>query len=300
MRFRDIVALIALIIIALGGQIFRSEDPAPSPPRSDTPRRPAPQAYAEPPKPGRIWMAETESWLSEAPSRRTGVAPNWGTPEGKSVVELPYRRSSGSGTAFAVGDGKWLTARHVTDGCDDIGLQIAPRKGIKVTDVRNHPNADVALLTTRGSPAPFPLGPGADKGDDGYMIGFPQGRPGAVHVTKIGSTVLHERGRYKTRERADVWSERSRIPDRFGSLGGLSGGPAFTADGQLSGVVLAEEPRRGRVLSAEPQTLARMIEDVGHIGTTQPAGPLSRDGYPRTAREMITSLRIAKVLCRVR
>ena len=306
MRFRDIIALLILVIVAVGGQLFRSEpdSPAPPPPSDkstpspygDNPRRPAPQYDG-----GKLWSAETRDWLSEAPSTRPGVTPDWIKPERQLFVDLPQRRTSGSGTAFAVGDGKWLTARHVIDGCDDIGLQTAPGKGVRVTNIRNHPNADVALLTTRQGPTPFPLGNGADTGDDGYFIGFPQGKPGAVHARKIGTTTLQERGRFNTRERADVWSEKSRIPDRFGSLGDLSGGPAFTADGRLTGVVLAEEPRRGRVLTAEPATLRSMIADAGgSSGRNEPARDLSADDYPKSARGLLTSLRITKVLCRVR
>lgn len=296
MRFRDIVALILLGVVAFVGQLMRGDPEIPTPPpQNENPRRPAPQAYT-----GQPWSAETEGWLSEAPSSRTRLAPDWLTPEQRSVVDLPSRRTSGTGTAFAVGDGKWLTARHVSDGCNDIGLQVAPKKGIKVSDSKNHPNADVALLTTRNGPAPFPLGADAARGDDGYMIGFPQGRPGAVHATKIGTTLLHERGRYKTRERADVWSERSRIPDRAGSLGGLSGGPVFVSDGRLVGVVLAEEPRRGRILSAQPATLKQMIDQAGAPDRAEVAGELGAATYPRTARTLLTSLRVAKVLCRIR
>lgn len=295
MRVRDIMALILLGIVVVAGQIMRAgpEAPAPTPPPSaENPRRPAPKA-----DPGKLWAEETESWLNDGPSQRFRLAPDWSPPERRSFVDVGPRKTNGTGTAFAVGDGKWLTARHVTDGCNDIGIQVAPRKGIKVQRVDNHPNADVALLTTRNGPTPFPFGSGAGIGDDGYMIGFPKGRPGAVHATKIGTTVLQERGRYKTRERADVWSERSRVPARFESLGGLSGGPTFDSAGRIIGVVLAEEPRRGRVISAEPATLTAMIADAGG---GQPAGSLDAEKYPATARALLTSLRVAKVLCRVR
>lgn len=298
MRLRDIIALIVMGVVFAFGQFMRSEPDAPEsapPPSVENPRRPAPDIDG-----GKLWAGETEDWMNEGPSERFRLTPDWTAPERRSFVDLEPRKTNGSGTAFSVGDGKWLTARHVTDGCDDIGLQIASRKGIRVTNLENHPNADVTLLTTKTGPRPFPLGDQVTRGDDGYLVGFPKGRPGAVHATKIGTTILQERGRYKTRERADVWSERSRIPDRFDSLGGLSGGPAFSADGHLVGVVLAEEPRRGRVISAEPATLSHMIQRAGHIGQTTAAGPFDPNAYPKAARVLLTSLRVAKVLCRVR
>ncbi|MEX0695680.1 MAG: serine protease [Rhodospirillales bacterium] len=296
MQFRDIVALILLIAVALGGQLLRSDPDTPiPPPQADNPRRPAPQAFTDQP-----WDAETRAWLESRPSAGPRKSADWIAPERNAYVDLPKRRGSGTGTAFAVGDGKWLTARHVTDGCSEIALQTAPGKGIRVSSAVNHPNADVALLTTRSGPIPFPLGTDAARGDDGYLIGFPKGKPGAVHVSMIGTTTLREGGRYQTRERASVWSERSRIPGQFGSLGGLSGGPTFSADGRLAGVVLAEEPRRGRVLTAEVATLGQMINQAGPAPQTRPADKLSSDSYPKIARELLTSLRIAKVLCRVR
>lgn len=297
MRLRDIVALILLGVVFAFGQFMRSEPeaPSPAPHGKENPRRPAPNIDG-----GKLWAGETEDWAIDGPAERFRLTPDWTAPERRSFVDLEPRKTNGSGTAFSVGDGKWLTARHVTDGCDDIGLQVGPRKGIRVTNAENHPNADVTLLTTKNGPPPFPLGGDARKGDDGYLVGFPKGRPGAVHATKIGTTILQERGRYKTRERADVWSERSRIPDRFDSLGGLSGGPTFSADGRLVGVVLAEEPRRGRVISAEPATLRQMIDRAGHIGQTAAAGPFDPEDYPKAARVLLTSLRVAKVLCRVR
>jgi serine protease Do len=39
--------------------------------------------------------------------------------------------ASGMGSAFAISqDGWWLTARHVVDGCEAIGLIVSPRRGL--------------------------------------------------------------------------------------------------------------------------------------------------------------------------
>lgn len=296
MRFRDIIALIALIAVALGGQLFRDEAVTPPPPPAENPRRPAPHVFKDAP-----WDAETVAWLSESPTASPAKSTDWAGIGREAIVDIPKSRHSGSGTAFAIGTGAWLTARHVVDGCDEIGLQVAAKKALRVTDVTIHPNADVALLRTSKGPAPFQIGGGASRSGDGYMIGFPAGKPGAVYGHKIGVTTLNENGRYRTRESADVWSERSRIPDRFGSLGGLSGGPVFTGDGRIGGVVLAEEPRRGRLFTAQPATLQFLMKSE-NLKPSEDALPasLGPDSYPAAARVMLTSLRVAKVLCRVR
>lgn len=294
MRRKDIIALILLAVFAIGGQILKSPDPVPDDPIN--PRRPAPQIQSDQP-----WDAQTRAWLSKSPTRSQNVAPDWAGIPQTSVIEIPTERGSGSGTAFAVGPGAWLTARHVVDGCDVLGLLVRDRKGIKITSVEHHPHADVSLVKTKGSPQAFGFGSQPSNGDDGYMIGFPKGQPGGVHGRKIGTTTLKERGRYKTRELADVWSERSRVPDRFDSLGGLSGGPVFSDDGRFVGVVLAEERRRGRVITAQTATVRTMFQRASVTPeTTNTASRLSTNGYPAVARDLLTSLRIAKVICRVR
>ncbi len=297
MRFRDILAVIALIFVAIGGQVFRGggEEVTPFAPAPDNPRRPAPHLYSDGP-----WDAETRAWMADGPTSSPFRGGLGGIPR-QAVIDVPTRRGSGTGTAFAMAPGIWLTARHVVDGCDTLGVQIEDRRALRVDQVLNHPNADVALLRTSGAPDPFALGTGAGNGDLGYMIGFPKGQPGAVHGRKIGTTILRERGRFRTREIADVWSERSRIPDRFESLGGLSGGPVFTADGRIAGIVLAEERRRGRMFTAQPATVRTMLERGGVTPAgTGSVGGLTPGAYPTAARDLLTSLRIAKVLCRVR
>jgi len=291
MRLRDFLALFAVVIITVGGQILRGENHAR--PQIENPRRPAPDLHSNVP-----WDAHTRDWLTKKPAAVTPSAPPWVGVESQAIVEIPHERSSGSGTAFAVGNGQWLTARHVIDGCDDVGLQYSPGKAVRVSSIRNHPNADVALLVTKRGPQPFELSKGASRGDNGFMIGFPTGKPGAVLGSKIGTTTLKEEGRYRTRESADVWSERTRLPNRTGSLGGLSGGPIFTDDGRVVGVVLAESKRRGRVFTAQPETMRDLFN--GSNETFATPVPLNEADYPSTARNWLTSLQISKVLCRVK
>ena len=290
MRVRDILALIVVAIITIGGQLFRADEARPE---TESTRRPPPSAYNNVP-----WDADTQYWLTDKPAAVSPKSPPWVGIGPEAIIEIPHNRKSGTGTAFAVGKGQWLTARHVIDGCDDVGLQYAPGKAVRVRTILNHPNADVALLTTKRGPTPFEIGHDASQGDSGFMIGFPTGKPGAVLGHKIGTTTLKERGRYQTRETADVWSEQTRLPNRVGSLGGLSGGPIFTSDGRIVGVVLAESKRRGRVFTAQPTTMRYLLR-----GSDEPFAtpvPLNEDDYPSTAQNWLTSLQIAKVLCRVK
>lgn len=309
MRARDVIAFLLLIVIA-GVSYFRdrAKPEAPFQPpgqQQEAPRRPSPEKFRDAPAEvpaGAPWEVETRAWLTDRPARQTTEASeNFMLGRGGDIV-LDEKRRSGSGTAFAVGDGVWLTARHVIDGCDDIGIQTGTKRAVKVSNATTHPNADVAILKTRQTPPALSIAP-ATGGDvrNAFMVGFPAGKPGAVSATQIGQSTLRERGRYRTAEPVRVWSERDRIPDRAGSLGGLSGGAVFDRDGTVIGVVLAEERRRGRIITALPATLYETAREAGAtIGGGGKGGTFSEKDYPLTARELITSLRVARAICRVR
>jgi S1-C subfamily serine protease len=74
--------------------------------------------------------------------------------------------------------GVWFTARHVVDGCSRVGVVAGPGRVIRAT-WRIHPQADLAILTTRGGPEPLPVSPDLRlfKGQRAFHPGFPQGRP---------------------------------------------------------------------------------------------------------------------------
>ena len=56
---------------------------------------------------------------------------------------------SGVGTAFAInGEGQWLTARHVVDGCNEIALLVAPGQYAPAARVIVSEEFDLALIDT--------------------------------------------------------------------------------------------------------------------------------------------------------
>ena len=112
---------------------------------------------------------------------------------------------------------------------------------------------------------------------------------------------MRHRGRMGFREKVNVWGEVSRIPGRFGSLGGLSGGAVFDDTGRVIGVVEAESRRRGRIMTGEPKTISETLKlaRVNVKPGETVGGGFSKNDYPQAARRLITTLRIARVVCRV-
>jgi len=301
MRKLDWLLLIVLIVGAIGGKFLDFGDAVPP---SDNPRRPSPENFTP-----KLWDSETRAWLSEGPTRSGTELPFMAELPREGIIDDGGKPASSVGSAFAVAKrGIWLTARHVVDGCDQTWLRIGEKRGLKIQRVFIHPNADVAVLITNGGPEGLALAATNVRLGESYSVGFPKGAPGAVHARYVGEMTLRHRGgrggRQGYRERVSAWSERSRIPSRQGSLGGLSGGVVLGDSGRVVGVVQAESRRRGRIMTARPETLydafRRANVSVPALsGAVTGAEHLTAKDYPRAARRLITTIRVAKVLCRV-
>ena len=203
--------------------------------------------------------------------------------------------TSGIGTAFAVDkSGTWLTARHVVDGCHEVGLNLGNGKVIRASS-KVSKETDIGILKTKWKRAPLPsdLSNKRQIGEHGYFVGFPQGRPGEAVASLLGRHRLMVRGRYRTEEAILAWTEVGRSRGLRGSLGGMSGGPVLDVDGEVIGIVAAESPRRGRIYSVAP----RSIKDVIPAIITNGADPISDDSYGLQADRLRRDRRIAQVIC---
>ena len=69
--------------------------------------------------------------------------------------DIPFQPTSG--TAFSISrDGRWVTARHVVEGCRRPAILVGGGRAI-AADVRLAPRADIAVLLTRGGPDAVPV-----------------------------------------------------------------------------------------------------------------------------------------------
>ncbi len=216
-------------------------------------------------------------------------------------VEVSDKTQPGIGTAFSVADdGVWITARHVVEGCRTAAVVVAPGRGV-AAKVHIDPSGEAALLITDGgAPAlPLALRGGLRRGERAYHPGYPQGSPGEATSRLLGRETLVVRGRGARTEPVLVWAETGRTDGLDGSLGGLSGAPALDSAGRVIGVTVAESPRRGRIYTTAPETVAEML---GASGRPLPAAagasaPITPENYGRIADELRRNLRIAQVVC---
>lgn len=207
---------------------------------------------------------------------------------------------SGIGTAFVVdNEGTWLTARHVVDSCDTVGLRLGSGKQVMMDEVIISKDTDTAVLISRWKRAPFARDFLSRRqiGERAYLMGFPQGRPGELAGKLIGRHRMLMRGRYRTAEAVLVWAEIGRSRGLDGSIGGLSGGPVFDKDGEVIGLVAAESIRRGRVYTVAPRSLASVLKPLAE----QPeSDAIAMENYGRRADSYRRSRRIAQVVCLVK
>ncbi len=215
------------------------------------------------------------------------------------MIEAPPNFQPSMGTAFAISaDGRWLTARHVVEGCPRPALMIGGGRAVAV-DVRLAPRADVALLITEGGPAAMPLAVEAPlrQGQRAFHPGYPQGAPGEVTSRLLGRETLRISGRGARDEPVLAWAEVGRTDGLAGTLAGLSGAPAVDRQGRVIGVTIAEAPRRGRIYTTAPDTLAPVLRGAVPNGEQAMGEPVTIDNYYRVADRLRRDLRVAQVVC---
>lgn len=216
------------------------------------------------------------------------------------VVEVADKAEPASGTAFSISDtGVWVTARHVVDGCTQTAIVVAHGQGVEAK-VQIDPRGEAAILTTDGGAPPLPLdlSQGLRQGERAFHPGYPQGEPGEVTTRLLGRENLVVKGRGARTEPVLVWAETGRTDGLRGTLGGLSGAPALDEHGRVIGVTIAEAPRRGRIYTTIPETVARTLSLTREPGAARAAGEaLTPENYGRVADDLRRNLRVAQVIC---
>jgi serine protease Do len=302
-----ILILFVLVVVFLGimgSSVLRGIDPeAMAPPASPTEDAPLPQwldPQAEPPV-----VPQPEPDTAAVPDGEPDRRPNLPPPsrfDDVTRVEAENTRNWTSGTGFAIAQGGvWLTARHVVYGCDrvvvmdDNGRIAAKAKVFYLAD-----NADVAIVRTADGPTPLALDLDESDlklGSKAFHVGFPQGKPGEVTSKLIGRELMVTQGAWQGREQTLAFAETGRTAGLVGTLGGLSGGPAFDERGNVIGITVAESPRRGRIVTTSAASVMDALRTSGITPAGATQGNLSPRGFGAAADKLRGDFKVIQFVC---
>jgi serine protease Do len=298
-----ILVLFVLIVVVLGimGSVtLRTIDPGTTIPPTDLP----PSQEATLPE----WL-EPEPQPLPGKGRDSGqrydgrtLLPPPSPYDDRTIVEAEAPRNWISGTGFAIArSGVWFTARHVVIGCDQVVvLDKNGRAAAKARVIHLADNADVAIVRTTGGPTPLALD--LDESDmklgmPAFHVGYPQGKPGEVTSKLIGRELMVTKGAWQGREQTLAFVETGRTAGLVGTLGGLSGGPAFDAQGNVIGITVAESPRRGRIVTTSAASLTRALGETGVQPEGLPQPDVSGRDFVSSANRLRADFKVVQLVC---
>lgn len=229
--------------------------------------------------------------------------------DGSILIESDERQphTASVGTAFSINDdGLWITARHVTDGCDELYLRGVNFKSSKIDGLIQHPRSDVSLFRTAKGAEPLLVNfTTPEYGQKGYHFGFPGGKPGDVYSELIGRRIIRHAGARSNKENVLVWAEKDSYPRNDLSLGGISGGPIVDIDGAVVGIHVAGSLRRGRSYSSLPATIQYLSNKSGQSYDTandlaEVRPYLTNNSFAKAGAKLRKQNTVAQVICLVK
>ncbi len=212
------------------------------------------------------------------------------------------RKGNSTGTAFSIGEGEWMTARHVLEGCAKYGILVGRKRVEKGFDLTINPFHDLAVFHTKRKTQPLGFESQNLKiGQDAFHFGYPQGKPADIHSKLLGRMMVKPNRGKRRREPLLAWAEVKRIPNFSGSIGGMSGGPVLDKDGDIIGVSVIEARRRGRIFTSAPIGMEDMLYRAGKQGLSSSGktikSVITPVRFPATGSSLRSKLTVAKVVC---
>ena len=213
--------------------------------------------------------------------------------------EGKIRRQGGSGTAFYIGQNTWVTARHVINQCPKVFMSF-DKKQTLIKDIFIHPNSDLAIFKNQ-EVSTLPFFEIKKYKNKIFSSGYPAGNPGDLVLNYLGHVGLENKS-YGVFEKGLVYSISDRSPFNLNSIGGLSGGPAFSPDNSLSGILVAENARRALAILVENRSLIELLIETNMFekqvsGISQPDLVSPKKNFAQNGDSLRKQGVIRKIYC---
>ena len=181
---------------------------------------------------------------------------------------------NGIGTAFHVGEGRWLTAEHVIRGRSSVTLTNSGQS-ITATVATSDRTADMAILTSNSAPRSLPFGAldEVGPGNHAYAMGYPFYTADTAAVSR---GIISRVGEYPNLGTV-IQTDASVNP-------GNSGGPLLNECGQVIGMTIgiASEPGAEGINYSVPETILRPYLAGAPAPTPTPTNPTPTTTTPPT------------------
>jgi len=184
-------------------------------------------------------------------------------------------RASGLGSGVLISaDGKVLTAAHVVQTADAVGVEFAGGEIVEATILASDPAADLALLQVKSVPEGVRAATLGDSdqtqpGDQIFVVGAPFGISRTLTVGYV-SARRRSNGTFGSMESAELFQTDAAINS------GNSGGPMFNLTGDVIGVVSGIVTRSG---GSEGLGFAVTSNTARHLMIAEPTVWSGIEGY---------------------
>ena len=218
-----------------------------------------------------------------------------------SIINLPVDdQKIMTGTAFAISkNGEWIVAKESVGACTHPFLNIGGNLAVpfKTRAVPRHSNYLVAITEGAGRPLSLIDPANVKPGMRAFMPGYPGGQVGEATGRLIGRTVIERSKRGQPNEPVLAWAKAGQTEELKSDLNQLVGGPAIDDTSHVVGITIKEKPRRGRIYTAVPETVAALAGTTARAPDFDAEATITKRNYGIVSDTLRREYRVAQVGC---
>ncbi len=218
-----------------------------------------------------------------------------------SIINLPVDdQKVMTGTAFSLAQtGEWVVSRDSVKGCTHPFINVGGGLAVplKVRDAAGADNYVIAQTDGAGRGLPLANPDDVKPGVRGFVAGFPGGQVGEATGRLIGQTLMEKTKRDGHNEVVLAWAVAGRTMGLKGDLNQMVGGPVLDDNSRVMGIMLRENPRRGRIYTSLPSVVETMASQIARAPDSDTEDTITKHNYGIVSDTLRREYRVAQVGC---